>query len=100
MAEWDLPKLDVSDLRQAVANEVMDRIVRRTPVDTGRAQNGWYLTPVSDDQISINNDVPYIGYLEEGTCKMTAFGMVRTTLEEVDDIIKDKTKEHPIFKDK
>lgn len=54
----------------------------RTPRDTGRAQEGW-----EANENEIYNNVPYIGFLEEGTSKMSPFYMVRTSLEELPDII-------------
>lgn len=75
---------DYKGLKAHVVREVFDRVRRRTPVDTGRAQAGW---EVSEDIIS--NDVEYIGHLENGTSKMRPFAMVKTTLEEVPSIIDD-----------
>jgi len=69
-----------------LARRLMQRIIERTPVDTGRAQAGWNegVGQEEDDgettQISVTNDVEYINFLEFGTSKMQAAAMVRSSL--------------------
>lgn len=75
---------DIEGLKAHVLKEVLDRVQRRTPVDTGRARDAWTL-----DGNRVVNKTPYIGLLENGTTTMEPVGMVRTTLEEVPDIIND-----------
>ena len=82
--EFKLP--NIQGLVEYVAKEVHQRVKDRTPVDTGTAQAGWQLS-ISGNEATINNDVSYIGYLEDGTSKMAGHNMVRTTLEEVPSII-------------
>jgi hypothetical protein len=82
-------KLEMPDIKGLVAHvgrEIHQRVANRTPVNTGTAQAGWELT-LSDDNAQINNDVPYIGILEDGTSTHKAHNMVRTTMEEVPSII-------------
>lgn len=86
-----IPVPDFSQIVRSVTLEVKDRIVRRTPVATGRAQAGWQATS-EPTKGQITNVVPYIGFLEDGTVHMAAVGMVRTTLEELPDIIRDAYK--------
>lgn len=83
---------DFDKLTERVADEVFDRIVRRTPRQSGRAQDGWEIDKTGDG-IVIKNDVPYIGILENGWSDQAPTGMVRITLEEVDDIIKAQLEE-------
>lgn len=78
---------DLSGLVNHVTNEVFDRVVRRTPVRGGTARDGWTRTTTGDTTSEINNNVPYVGILEEGTSTQAPNGMVRVTLEEVPDII-------------
>lgn len=37
-----------------------------TPKDTGRASKGWSSTLTSEQVAQIRNDVPYIGFLNDG----------------------------------
>ena len=83
--EIKLPDFD--GLRAHLISELHRRISQRTPVDTGRARAGWEIT-----EVGIRNDVPYIGFLEEGTTNMRPFGMVKTSLQEIPSIIKDYLK--------
>jgi len=78
---------DFGKVVQEVIAEVQVRVERRTPVDTGLAQSSWE-TEVSETSGRIFNETPYVGFLENGTSKMAPFYMVKTTLEEVPDIIK------------
>ena len=65
--------------------DLFTSIVKETPVDTGKARDGWENTPVTKlgDTGLINNDVEYIGWLEFGTDKMQPFGMVRRNIQRV-----------------
>lgn len=57
-----------SDLREA------------TPVDTGRAQDGWEID-LSGDNPEIRNDVPYIGALNNGHSKQAPALFVEACIE-------------------
>lgn len=78
---------NIEGLVSYVSEEILDRVQRRTPVKSGRARDGWELVQTSETEITINNNVPYIGLLEEGNSTQAPNGMVRVTLEEVPDII-------------
>lgn len=104
----DMPEeIVVSNLR-FIAREVATRVIPRTPIDTGRARHNWRLTfgapavgelripdPVSAALNSIklirnpyqgvffSNNVPYIGFLEDGWSKQAPSGMLKITLQEV-----------------
>ncbi len=75
------------------------RIIKRTPVDTGRAKGGWGITTevdapdgdvgsvaldfsIEDGQVIIYNNVDYISYLEHGHSKQAPTGMVAVSLAE------------------
>lgn len=70
---------------QKMQVELHAGIKQETPVDTGRAQAGWTNTPVNKvgDIGHIDNEVPYIGWLEFGTDRMAPFGMVRRNINKV-----------------
>ena len=53
----------------------MSELKNATPVDTGRARDGW---KVSGD--SIENDVPYIEHLNEGSSQQAPAYFIEATL--------------------
>lgn len=72
----------VEEVQDIFLNNCLESIKAKTPVDTGRARDGWY---ISDKQIL--NDVPYVPYLEMGTEKMRPFAMVASTVANKDDLL-------------
>jgi hypothetical protein len=93
-----------------VGADLFSRIVRKTPVDTGRARGSWtmatnqairsVLPPAPEgtvypapavplvavapgDSVVISNNLPYIGELEDGHSKKAPSGMVKLSIEEV-----------------
>lgn len=80
----DLP--DYGELVQEVAQEIKQRVQRRTPVRTGNARDGWEVQ-IEGSSARITNEVEYVHFLENGTYKMAPFYMVRTTMQEVPQII-------------
>ncbi|MDM0042145.1 HK97 gp10 family phage protein [Variovorax sp. J22R193] len=77
----------VAELMGKVGQEMVSRMARRTPVRTGAAQQGWKLTNVSKDGFEIENDVEYVTHLENGTVHMKPHHMVRSTMEEAQQIV-------------
>ena len=77
------PVFKVANFFSSVANEVIADtaeygrgiIADKTPVRTGRAQEGW-----EAQGNTIFNDVDYISFLEDGTRYMSANYMVRRSL--------------------
>ncbi len=95
-------------LQKRVALDLYARIIRRTPVDTGRARASWNLSIQQQDRsvrpegqystphvpldtpfpvqlgqtIWISNNLPYIGELEHGHSKQAPTGMVAISVEE------------------
>ena len=97
-------------VQKSIAVDLFKRIVRNTPVDTGRARGSWTmavnqadrtvlppapkgtvypapktpgLTVKSGDTIWISNNLPYITSLEDGHSKKAPAGMVALSIEEV-----------------
>lgn len=91
---------------RAVALQLFDRVIRRTPVDTGRARANWNAAidnpdeSVTDstlppqpaptvfsadlgDTLYLTNNLPYISALEYGYSKQAPQGMVRVTVSEL-----------------
>lgn len=82
---------DFGKVIEEVTAEFKERVQIRTPVRTGRAQGGWQTSIQGESGNTsgrIFNEVPYVGYLEDGTSKMEGFHMVAVTMEEVPDMIK------------
>jgi len=67
---------------------LMQRVIDRTPIDTGRAQAGWNegvgleVDEGKTTQISVTNEVGYINFLEFGTSRMQATAMVRSSMSQ------------------
>jgi hypothetical protein len=57
------------EVKDEILTTLQSEIKRRTPIDTGRARKGWQRR-----KDSIRNDVPYIGYLEQGHSKQAPRG--------------------------
>lgn len=65
--------------------EFLKRVKQRTPVKTGALQRG-YLQTQRKTSIDISNTKDYAAYVEFGTEKMAPRAMIRTTLEESEQI--------------
>lgn len=65
--------------------EFLERVKRRTPVRTGKLQNGWGGTSKAG-VIEVYNTQEYAEYVENGTPKMAPKGMLRATVLEVEQI--------------
>lgn len=85
--------VDYNDLIRHTGAAILDRVVRRTPVASGTARDGWTAQSTHSEFI-IENAVPYIGVLEEGSSSQAPTGMVRVSLEEAPDIIHDYLRTH------
>lgn len=99
-----------------VSLDLMARVIRRTPVDTGRARANWQVAietiPVGEVEgsdksgaktltaaaatvqsmiaghvVYLVNNVPYIGVLEDGSSKQAPAGMLEVTLQEYPGIV-------------
>jgi hypothetical protein len=67
MIKLNLNKLFLKEanvIKQKTIQELLDTLRETTPVDTGRARDGWYFTGSS-----IRNDVEYIDELNQGTSR-------------------------------
>ena len=64
-----------------VAFGVYGDVKSATPVDTGRARNGWSINQKSPTSYGIGNNVHYVPFLEFGTMRsMAHVGFIRGTL--------------------
>lgn len=64
-----------------VAFGLLADVTKATPVDTGRARNGWNIKPESLMTYIIGNNVHYVPYLEFGTSRSRRHvGFIRRTI--------------------
>ncbi len=109
---------------RAVAVEVADRVIDRTPVESGAARGNWtggigapdlaktgrldpggavtraavaaaLASAKAGDVLYVTNTLPYILNLEHGSSKQAPTGMVSTTLREAADIVRTVTDKLP-----
>jgi len=69
-----------------LCNEIFDRIVERTPVDTGACQAAWEIYFPDAEECIIDNPIPYVSFLEDGWSKQAPRGMVQITLDQIPQI--------------
>lgn len=65
-----------AQVERDVANEAVKRLKEATPVDTGRARDGWKV----DENNNIVNDVEYIEDLNNGHSQQAASHFIESTL--------------------
>jgi hypothetical protein len=80
IANWVVK--DLEDYLTEIEDKVFSEIVDRTPVLSGTLRDGW-----KKENNKIINDVPYAGYVENGTSHQLPAAMVATTLNDIDSII-------------
>lgn len=89
---------DVAKAIKGISFKILAGVIKKTPVDTGDAQNSWNIT---DDKIDtstkskvrdeisgkkdvyITNSIHYISNLERGSSKQAPKGMVALTVNEL-----------------
>ena len=70
---------------QKMQEDLFSGIRSETPVDTGRARDGWKnvdITKMGDTGL-VKNDVEYIGWLEFGSDTVAPTAMVRRNIKRV-----------------
>lgn len=78
--------MNLKTLVNDVGDETLSRVKDKTPVASGRLRDGWVLDK-TDTAFQLSNDVPYAGYVEEGTTDNAPVGMLATTVLEIPDMI-------------
>ena len=77
------PTIDLDSLDQAEVDTLADELEALlrlyTPVNTGQAQAGWYVTLI-DNTFHIANPVEYISYLDEGTDRIPGYDIVNNAI--------------------
>lgn len=62
-----------------VSKTVIAKLKENTPVDTGEARDGWYLSE-KGFHLSIHNDVEHIGLLNEGHSQQAPTHFIERTI--------------------
>jgi hypothetical protein len=65
-----------------IAEDSLDLIKSKTPIDKGQARDGWRRENVKDG-FNIVNRVPYIDLLEKGRSKQAPRGILGPTTREI-----------------
>lgn len=95
MSDWSA---QVDKVFREMEEEVADKVVRKvgltalstlvktTPVDTGRAKNGWEATKPAEfgDPFLIVNNVEYIGFLDDGWSQQAPAGMTSVMISQLE----------------
>lgn len=66
----------IASQKALIVNKLVDDLKRETPVDTGKARDGWRI----DANGNIVNDVDYIDRLNEGTSKQAPKYFIEQTI--------------------
>ena len=82
MLQAEVDKIET--FKQKFMSEFLKRVVRRTPVDTGKLQGSW--VGRVDGNIYVENSAEYAEFVENGTPKNAPVGMIRTTVAEAQSI--------------
>lgn len=62
---------------QATLDDSIGILGSNTPIDTGRAREGWR---IEKSLQFVSNDVPYVKFLDDGTIKMKAFNITKKSI--------------------
>lgn len=71
----------IAGIRDSSARRILTKTKQATPVKTGTLKEGWELEKTDKDTVTVKNDVPYAGYVENGTPKMDGRFMLRTAIQ-------------------
>ncbi|MFO7482451.1 hypothetical protein [Oceanibaculum nanhaiense] len=67
---------EIAETRDRLAASLLAELRAATPVETGRAREGWHLT-----ETGIRNDVPYVGRLNAGSSRQAPAGFVEAAID-------------------
>lgn len=67
---------EIADTRDRLAASLLDALRAATPVETGRAREGWHMT-----ETGLRNDVPYVGRLNAGSSRQAPAGFVEAAID-------------------
>jgi hypothetical protein len=73
----------IDKVKRDFIDEFVKRVQQKTPVLTGRLRDGW---EGDVNQMSVSNNVEYAEFVEFGTERTPPVAMLRTTIEESEQI--------------
>lgn len=77
IAETDAAlEAEIAETRDRLAASLLGELRAATPVETGRARDGWHLT-----EAAIRNEVPYVGRLNAGSSRQAPAGFVEAAID-------------------
>lgn len=85
-----LEKVDLEKALTDSLEEVIVRIKRRTPIQTGKLRDGFSLEK-QESNLNIINTQDYVDVVEQGNSSQAPQGMIRISLLELQSIINSKT---------
>lgn len=80
--EKKLNKQHVDDIASKMGLDLLAGLISATPVDTGVARNGWQMSK-NGRSVIVENQVPYIGILNDGTSKQAPAGFIEDEIDRV-----------------
>lgn len=80
--EADFNKQTYVDAAKKTALDIHAGLVMVTPVDTGRARNGWQLSADGNGGMTVENQVPYIEALNTGHSKQAPAGFIEQVIDD------------------
>ena len=66
----------IAETRDRLAVSLLGELRAATPVETGRARDGWRII-----ETGIRNDVPYVGRLNAGSSRQAPAGFVEAAID-------------------
>ena len=72
----------VRNVVDEISKDVLKEVKKNTPVKTGKARRGWR-RKFDRKGASVNNNVEYISYLDEGISKQAPDGFSKPTLDKI-----------------
>ena len=77
IAETDAAlEAEIVETHDRLAASLLTELRAATPVESGRARDGWHLT-----ETGIRNDVPYVGRLNAGSSRQAPAGFVEAAID-------------------
>jgi hypothetical protein len=71
---------ELQDVRNKVALDIFNDLVLTTPVDTGKARNGWQIDDAGG-VVEITNNVEYIAKLNDGHSAQAPAGFIEAAVD-------------------
>ena len=79
-AFYDEVRANLENITQRSARRIYSAARRTTPVQTGTLKAGWEIIKDGRAKYTVKNEVPYAGFVENGTPKMDGSFMLRTAI--------------------